>query len=322
MIFSWQQAVWQQLKNLHLNNRLPHALLFTGVVGIGKRQLAEAFAGWVLCQHSLEYDFACGHCQFCQLMKAQSHPDLCLIQPEQESRAIKIDQVRELNEFIQKSSHQGGYRVVVIQPATAMNTYAANALLKTLEEPTANTLIILISDQQTVLPITIVSRCQQFRCVAPSRQEALAWLCSESDQDENFWSPILVATGGAPLLAKTWHQQGVWPLYQNFMRDLAALSKHEADPVHLAVQWKDASLFWVFNMFFQWIIKLISAQQGVSQEDDFMTALLPQDISVVNLLKFADYLQALRIEALGPYNLNQQLLLESLFIRWSQYAAC
>lgn len=320
MMHSWHQELWQQLVRSYRENRLPHALLFSGPAGLGKRQLAEAYAQLVLCKKSQEAAASCGHCHSCQLMSAQSHPDFYLVQPEQEGQAIKIDQIRELSEFIQKTSHQGGYRVVLIQPAEAMNSYAANALLKTLEEPTPNTLIMVISDQKAALLPTIRSRCQLLRFSAPAEKEALAWLTSQNQGPAAYWKPILQATQGAPLLALAWHQQGVWLSYQDFMRDLLALSKQEADPLQLAVQWKDASILWVFDMFFQWLIKLMRVEQQVATEEEIILASLPAPISMLQLLEFADYLQNLRVEASGPYHLNQQLLLESLFIVWSQYA--
>jgi DNA polymerase-3 subunit delta' len=293
MIFSWQAEPWEQLCSLRKEKRLPHALLLTGPRGIGKRTLAQHFARLVLCQtaHSSE---PCGACHACHLMQAESHPDFRLIQPEEEGHAIKIDQIRELSEFSHQTSHQGGLRVVLIQPATAMNHYAANALLKTLEEPAPDTLIILISDNRTKLPI--------------SQDEGVAW------------EPILEATQGAPLLAKAWHEEAVWPLYQTFMRDLAALTKQEADPLQLAVQWKDANLLWVFDLFFQWLLKLLRMQMFPDHQDEF-SGFLPERFNSSYLLEFVDFLQRMRAEVLGPYNLNQQLMLEALFIRWVQYVA-
>lgn len=319
MIFSWQSQQWEQLCRLQKEGRLPHALLFTGPAGVGKRSLAQSLARLVLCQNSKQADTSCGNCHACHLLQAESHPDFRLIQPEEEGQAIKIDQIRELSDFIHQTAHQGGLRVVLIQPATAMNTYAANALLKTLEEPAPNTLLILISDNRTKLPITIVSRCQQIRLLAPSRDAALNWLISQDPLVA--WEPILEATHGAPLLAQAWQQQGVWPLYQSFINDLSALTKQEADPLQLAVQWKDANMLWVFDMFFQWILKLMRMQQVPALADEFSASLLPERLTSSYLLEFVDYLQRMRAEVLGPYNLNQQLMLEALFIRWFQYVS-
>lgn len=318
MIFPWHTQLWEPLWRLCKDERLPHALLFAGPAGVGKRQFATSFAGAVLCQNPSALGAVCAKCHACCLIQAHSHPDFRVIAPEEEGHAIKIDQIRELSEFIQKTSHQGGYRVVIIQPATAMNTYAANALLKTLEEPTPNTLIILISDQRASLPMTVISRCQQVRFSIPPRDQALAWLNSTLIMD---WSPILEVTQEAPLLALEWTEKGIWPLYQNFMRDLSLLSNQESDPLQLAVQWKEANMLWVFDMFFHWLIKLIRLEHLTVDADQLNSLHIPTHISATFLWEFAEYLQRLRVEALGPFNLNQQLLLESLFIRWAQYAS-
>ncbi len=318
MIFSWQTQQWDQLCRLLNEGHLPHALLFMGPPGLGKRTLALEFSRLVLCQNR-NGSAPCSHCHACHLMQADSHPDFRVLQPEQEGQAIKIDSIREIGGFVQQTGHQGGARIVLIQPATAMNHYAANALLKTLEEPAPQTLLILISDQRASLPITLMSRCQKIRFVAPPREQALNWLRS---QDQNIqWETILTATEGAPLLARDWQQEGVWPLYQNFMNDLSALARQEANPFDLAVQWKDANLLWIFDLFFQWLLKCLRMREVPDSAESPSTAMPPVSFSSSSLLEFIDFLQRMRAEALGPYNLNQQLMLEALFIRWVQYVS-
>ena len=319
MIYSWQSPIWENLCRLRKENRLPHALLFSGPAGVGKRALALEFAHLVLCQNLQAANQSCGTCHACHLTQAGSHPDFRLVQPEEDGHSIKIDQIRELSEFVHQTSHQGGMRLVLIQPATAMNTAAANALLKTLEEPAPQTLLILISDNRAALPVTIISRCQQIRFSAPPQEQALAWLKTRDASVE--WEPILEATQGAPLLAEQWRQEGIWSAYQNFMNDLAALTRQEADPFQLAVQWKDANLLWLFDLFFQWLLKLMRQQAESDKAPQEATAVLGKRIESNYLLEFVDYLQRLRADALVPYNLNQQLLLESLFIRWAQYVS-
>jgi DNA polymerase-3 subunit delta' len=301
---------------LHQENRLPHALAFMGPQGIGKRELAREFAKLVLCQQP-EGNSICGLCHACQLIHANSHPDFWTLSPEEGSQTIKIDQVRLLSEFIQNTSHQGGFRVVIIQPATAMNTNAANALLKTLEEPTPNTLLILISDQKQPLLPTILSRCQQVHMTAPTPQQAQLWLAGQKPEVE--WQGILAATHYAPLLAMEWQEQGVWAAYQSFTQDLYALSQGEADPLQLALTWKETNMLWAFDLFFGWLLKLMWAKQLPSDEPSL--AEVADHVSMAYLLEFTDYLQKIRGEVLGPYNLNPQLLLESIFIRWVQYVS-
>ena len=141
--YPWQLQEWQQLSQQIAAKKLPHALMFAGAKGIGKRHLAEALAQLLLCLSPIE-GTPCGKCRGCMLNKAQNHPDLIVISPEEGAKGIKVDQVRALIEDLGKTAQQGGYKVVVLEPAEAMNANAANALLKSLEEPAASTLLILV----------------------------------------------------------------------------------------------------------------------------------------------------------------------------------
>ncbi|WP_157509017.1 DNA polymerase III subunit delta' [Ferrimonas futtsuensis] len=162
---SWQ--LWQQSLN---SGRLTHGWLICGAQGIGKTDLALALADSLLCDQGT----GCGLCRGCQLLAAGNHPDRLVIQPD--PRVIKVEQIRELIHALEGTAHQGGRRVVVIHQADAMNTAAANALLKTLEEPAPGVHLLLISDAPNRLPATIISRCQRLLVASPSRQQSLQWL--------------------------------------------------------------------------------------------------------------------------------------------------
>lgn len=156
-----QQNAWQLLQQAIAQDRLSHAYLLSGIAGAGKTEFAKQFSVYLLCEQKTKTETACGHCRSCLLMQSNSHPDFMLIKPEEKSRTIKIDQVREMSQQLSKTAHCGGYQVVVIAPADAMPVQAANALLKTLEEPLGKIIIFLVDDQRSVLPATIVSRCQR-----------------------------------------------------------------------------------------------------------------------------------------------------------------
>src|SRR3989338_1024053 len=158
MIQPWQKTQWETLQNAFLRQRLSHAYLFTGMPGLGKTDLAITFATYLLCDNKQRG--ACGQCRSCQWMRAKTHPDFLLIQPQEKNHAVKIDQIREINQRVSKTPQCGGYQVVVISPADSMPIAAANALLKTLEEPVGQVIFFLIHDQQHILPATIPSRCQ------------------------------------------------------------------------------------------------------------------------------------------------------------------
>lgn len=193
----WHQAVWQQLRARAEAGRLPHGLLLAGPAGSGRRRFAEAFAAWLLCpQHSA--DAACGECRSCAQWRAGGHPDAIVLQPDAGKREIRIEQIRDLLERLSLTRHYGGHRVVLVVPAETLNANAANALLKTLEEPPPGTVFLLVSELPRSLPATVRSRVQHLRLPPPSRDMALDWL---RGQGVEAAEARLDAAGGAVLAA-------------------------------------------------------------------------------------------------------------------------
>ncbi|MEE4202126.1 MAG: DNA polymerase III subunit delta' [Halieaceae bacterium] len=173
----WQRGLFDQLDAQHRLARLPHALLLSGPASIGKVWFAEAVLAGLMCSERKGLS-ACGRCDGCQQAMAGSHGDLRWVRilTEREKKSIGIDQVRDAIDFVQKTAAYGAYKVLVIAPAEAMTTAAANALLKTLEEPSAQTLLLLVSHQPWLLPITVRSRCQQMVLPAPDNERQCSWL--------------------------------------------------------------------------------------------------------------------------------------------------
>ncbi len=196
--YPWHAAQWRELDALLRAGTLPHALLLAGAPDLGKFHFARAFASLVL--FAEPHGSACGRCRNCQLIAAGSHPDLVLIQPEEPGKAIRIDAIRELREFCAGRPHQGGWRVILIEPAEALNANAANALLKTLEEPGERTLLILVSHQPGRLAATVRSRCRLLRLPTPSIEQALPWLRTQLPGETDAES-LLVRAGRRPLRA-------------------------------------------------------------------------------------------------------------------------
>lgn len=173
----WHQVPYQELINRWKSGTLPHALLFSGESGLGKQSFARMFAKLLLCTRPSDEVRACDQCHSCHLFQAGTHPDFYEVgleeQNDQQAKFIKIDQIRELCQRLILKSQNQGMKVAVINPADRMNHNAANSLLKTLEEPSDDTLLILITCFPSRLPPTIRSRCQKVLLSAPEEQEKL-----------------------------------------------------------------------------------------------------------------------------------------------------
>lgn len=239
--YVWQHDVWQRLTSLADNARLPHALLLSGHAGIGKQRLALAFAARLLC-HQPTAQGACGVCKSCHLLNSGTHPDFVWLMPETDAKTektakfIKVDQIRELVGFAEKSAQLGGYRVVVIEPAHLLNVQASNALLKTLEEPGRDTLIMLLSAQPLSLSATIRSRCQQVALPTPALADALAWL-SPQVRDEAMARLLLSLSDGAPLAALSLRDALWFGERERLLKDLGALREGRQPALMVAQRW-------------------------------------------------------------------------------------
>jgi DNA polymerase III subunit delta' len=224
MIYPWQTDDWQRLQQLR--PQWPHALLMHGEPGIGKFQFAQHLAQGLLCETPAANGEPCGTCPACHWFSQGNHPDYRVVLPEilaglaaagadaeassdkadddggkktrQPSKEIKIEQVRALLDFCALGSHRGGARVVLLYPAEALNVAAANALLKTLEEPPSGVVFLLVSARVDRLLPTIISRCRQWPMRMPNADEARTWLATQGIDDA---AGLLAEAGGAPLAA-------------------------------------------------------------------------------------------------------------------------
>ncbi|MDB5772014.1 MAG: polymerase subunit delta [Burkholderia sp.] len=278
-LYPWQNAAWQQVTQLRA--RMPHAILFHGPEGIGKTAFAEHLAQSLLCQAQTADGHACGKCDSCGWFSQYGHPDYRRVRPEileedgagegeegadggdgkktakatkAPSKEIKIDQIRALADFMNISTHRQGMRIVTLYPAEALNTAAANALLKTLEEPPPNTVFLLVSNSLDRLLPTILSRCRKFGLAMPLQDEALAWLKQQDVKDADVW---LAEQGGAPLAAHALAQTDARDTMDDFLRQLAAPSvdgalktaeRLQKTPVSELVAWLQRWLYDVFSL--------------------------------------------------------------------------
>lgn len=320
--YPWQLGVWQGLMERRAQQRLPHAILLTGLSGLGKRHLATTLAHAMLCEMPLEDGTACGGCRSCLLLAAGSHPDYLLIEPEEEGKGIGIDKIRALSEFQSLGSQYGRGRVVQLQPADALNPNSANALLKTLEEPSGNTTLLLSTDRPLSLLATIRSRCQQIALRPALGSEANAWLRSQSQHAEFYDDSLLKMSGGAPLRALHWAASGEIKWREERCAELVALERDEHSAVKLAQGWFEIGSERILPWFYGMVLDLLRLKQ-VPQAAPHANPRLQQQLHHLADRVDLDFLQALA-ERMQEWmrsmrgQLNQQLLLEELLLTWKQ----
>ncbi len=233
----WHEPQWQQYLMARQQQRLAHGLLLVGPEGTGLEEFARTLSASLLC-FSPQQDFLpCGSCKSCELVEAGSHTDLFIAAPEESGKQIKVETVRELIEFIQLKSQFEHYKVVIINPAEQMNRSSANGLLKTLEEPPPQSLLILISQRPDLLPVTIRSRCQQMRFNPVYDHLAVTWIADRIADRSQDPRTLLQMAGGAPLAALGLVENGLPQHYTELVNDLETLYAHKGDPVNIAEKW-------------------------------------------------------------------------------------
>lgn len=219
---NWLKPAWEQFRARLKSDRLAHALLLQGPGGIAKSQLARKIASSLLCLKT-QNDEACGACRSCNLLHGGAHPEQFLVAPEEDSRDIKIKQIRGLIEHLSLTTTISSRKVALINPAERMNPNSANALLKTLEEPPGSSVIILVSSDPTRLPVTIRSRTQSLLVAPPSLEEGAEWLERAGNLTPEQASQALTAAGGAPLRALDYQCRELVPAYFELKEQLHSL---------------------------------------------------------------------------------------------------
>jgi DNA polymerase III subunit delta' len=330
-----QEGVWRTLTAADV--KLPHALLFAGPKGVGKREVADGLAARLLCEAApAPHQAACGRCPSCVMMASGTHPDYRLVQPEaaevdegevtlagegekkKASKQIRISQVRELEAFFHVGGHRGGARVCLIEPAEAMNAVTANSLLKILEEPSLSFYFLMVSHHWSGLLPTLLSRSRRVMFTAPAAADAQTWLAREKVTEEGRrWLPFF---GHAPLALADAVHNGRLKVLESVVADLMK----PQEPLAQAARWEphvkaDASLTMedLVTTVQKWLFDLGQAALGgapryLPQQEKALST-LARHLSLPTLLQAQKQVAQLRAWARHP--LNPRLFLEDLCVR-------
>lgn len=312
-IYSWQQSIWQRFLLAKQQNKLAHALILSGPDGLGKNDFSWHMAKAVLCLSPDADGQYCGRCHSCQVFDAESHPDHLLIEPAEQGKQIKIEQIRDLKQKQQLTPTISNWKTVIISPASSMNVNANNSLLKLLEEPEANTLIILITSKPQVMPITVKSRCQTFHFITPESEAANSWL---EENCPNFSrSPatdkLLALCNGAPLAVAKMLETGLDQQVEQLNHDIETLFQHPINAIEYASNWLNYDLSLLMQQLYMTVYERVISNYN-NDKKQLGNEPRPQEWKIVDCIVDTTKLIS------SQNNLNKQLLLESFLVELSE----
>ena len=346
-LYPWHQPLWKQLAgDQHKLDNFPHALLLSGLAGSGKKALAAYLAQTLMCHKPLPDPQngslqPCQQCRSCQLFNSGNHPDLYYLSTPEDKKVIPVENVRDLIQWTVLSSQLLHKKVVIIEPADAMNQNAANSLLKTLEEPSANTVLILVtSKKQSLLP-TIRSRCQTLDIALPDPAAARHWLQEQGIEQAEL---MLALAAGSPLKARAMADKNAQAVRKMVLDSVLQIASGSDDPVSAAeglfkltsskkaktVRSKAGKdnvsasafdiIYWLDSVWTD--LARISQLQALGDARSFISNLdyepdlqqLSNRLYLKKLLQLSDSVNKAYYEIQGSVNFN--LLLEKLLIEW------
>jgi DNA polymerase-3 subunit delta' len=316
------------LKRAVAENVLAHALLFIGVKGVGKTTLAAATAKALLCSRVTEGN-ACGGCDSCRRFDRAQHPDFLEVAPTKKD--ITIDQIRSVQHLFRIPPALGKNRVVLIKEAGTMNPYAAGALLKTLEEPSAGNFLFLTAENERELFPTIVSRCQNIRLAPLSNTELVTILVRKEGLSETEAATICELSGGSYgraldlIKGRKDVESDLLSRRSRVIERLQALDKNDTVGLLRLAQELDhlnEDLFDFLEIIKVWLRDLLLCRCGVGEEGyankDLISLIKrygPKE-RAEDIYKKLESIEEARMKLLG--NGNRQLIMEVLLFRLAQ----
>jgi len=317
--FPWQVEIWELFARRWRAGTVPHAMLIGGAIGLGKRDLAWRLAASLLCRTERAHADACGRCPGCRQFTIGAHPDFFSVGLEPTRSVLRVEQIRELSSFMSLTSQYGGRKVALLEPAERLSISAANALLKTLEEPPGDAALLLVSDQPGRLPATVRSRCVRLNVRPPPRAEGVRWLRQNSSVHDP--SLALAVARGRPIVARHWLEEGRLERRQALFQRFEGLLGQRSAPVQVAAEVGGDQLRESLELLASWardMLRLALGGAAVELENpDLRDRLLRlagecQPVWLLQRLDEADRGLQLCDTAAAP-----QLLVEDLLVGWS-----
>jgi DNA polymerase-3 subunit delta' len=328
-LLPWHRDHWMLLQDRLSSQKLPHALILNGRDGLGKSSFAFLFAKSIFCREAnqqFENDYhkndfpyrPCGNCKNCELINASSHPDLMIIKKDDEGRAIKVDQIREIADFIGKTSQMGGYKIVIVREADSMNINAANALLKTLEEPIGKSILMLTVERLGVLPATVKSRCQILNFRVPNNQDSSKWLKSYSNDQEYNFDLALHLAKGAPLKALASMNNGTFAFRESIFNDFVEFSSGKLSFTDVSERWNKHDILMILDYLISWTADLIRLKSDSSNLRNiyYYDFLKNCNADINSIFHYYDSLCDAEKTLKRGIALNTAILLETLLLEW------
>ncbi|WP_192454229.1 DNA polymerase III subunit delta' [Acinetobacter oleivorans] len=313
-VYPWQKTTWDTLTTRFPN--IGHGLLFYGKEGCGKHAFAKHFLAWVLCLNKQPHG-ACGECSSCQWLKSDTHPNYVHITTDEENKKqnakIKIEKIRDLLPFVQQTGE--GWRVILIEPAEALNLASSNALLKTLEEPGERVVLILLADHYLKLPATIRSRLQHFALDRISYEQATSYLDEHLSELAEVQPDLLLGlSNDMPLQAIEIAKSDWFAKRQIFLNDWLKIVAQKNMPLFFSGKWQKELSFNDFIVLFEYLlgdlicVKLNQPQKNTDLDFDQLSPYYDLE-SLFNI-----YSELQQAKKLVEQNVQSQLIIDQLFI--------
>ncbi|MFS6812756.1 DNA polymerase III subunit delta' [Citrobacter meridianamericanus] len=319
--YPWLRPDFEKLVASYQVGRGHHALLIQALPGMGDDALIYALSRYLMCQQP-EGHKSCGQCRGCQLMQAGTHPDYYSLLPEKGKSALGVDAVREVSEKLYEHSRLGGAKVVWIPDAAQLTDAAANALLKTLEEPPAQTWFFLASTEPARLLATLRSRCRLHHLAPPPESYATSWLAREVTASSEALLSALRLSAGSPGAALTLLQAESWSHRTDFCAALSNTLNTGDWYILLAALNHDQAptrLHWLATLLTDALKRPYGVSHLTNPDALDLISSIAERLSVAQIQAILGDVCHCRQQLLNVTGLNRELVLTDLILRIEHY---